>query len=578
MNNERAVPVYGSDLIVDLLDELGIEHVSFNPGASFRGIHDSLVNHGGPDIHLCLHEEVAVAFAHGYAKAAGRPMAVLLHDVVGLQHATMAIYNAWCDRVPILLVGGTGPMSVPERRPWIDWIHTALVQGNQVRDYVKWDDQPSDLASVTESLIRAHRTATAAPTGPVYVCLDVALQEQKLDGDAALPAVDGYPRPQDPAPSARDIEWLAQGCVEADLPVLVTDYAGDTEEGFELLVELAEMLHAPVIDLGRRLNFPTGHELDFRDLHDILDEADLVICVDVEDPFGALLDHVYLQEGGQLRRRPGVTVVHLTPGHLKQRSWAKDHQRLVPLDRLITTTAVPALTALIPACRDLGPSGAATKRRRDIVGDRVADARRSWRSEAGSADADDRVPPSRLAAGLWELLADEDWVLVNGSLEGWELRLWEFARPRQHLGWHGGGGLGYGPGAAVGAALALREGPLCVSLQPDGDLLFAPAALWTAAHDGIPLLFVTHNNRQYRNTVDHAARIAQIRGRDRGNRYVGAAIDDPPVDLATLAGSFGVWSTGPVTDAAAVVPAVAEALEVVRSGRPALVDVITTGS
>lgn len=570
--------LYGSDLIVDLLNDLGIKHVSFNPGASFRGIHDSLVNQGGPDIHLCLHEEVAVAFAHGYAKGAGTPMAVLLHDVVGLQHATMAIYNAWCDRVPVLLVGGTGPMSVAERRPWIDWIHTALVQGDQIRDYVKWDDQPSDLASVPESLIRAHRTATAAPAGPVYVCLDVTLQEQELDVDVASLSVDDYPRAQDPAPSPDDIDWLAQRCVEADLPVLVTDYAGDTEAGFELLVELAEMLHAPVIDLGRRLNFPTGHELDFRDLPDILDETDLVIGIDAEDPFGALLDHVYLREGGQLRRRSGVTVVHLTPGHLKQRSWAKDHQRLVPLDRLVTTTAVPALTALIRACRDLGASGAVTERRRDVVGDRVADARRLWRSEAASADVDRRVPPSRLAAELWEVLADEDWVLVNGSLEGWELRLWDFTRPRQHLGWHGGGGLGYGPGAAVGAALALRDGPLCVSLQPDGDLLFAPGALWTAAHDGIPLLFVTHNNRQYRNTVDHAARIAETRGRDVGNRHVGAAIDDPPVDLATLATGFGVWSTGPLTHATEVVPAVEEALDIVRSGRPALVDVITTGS
>ncbi|MDR7523659.1 MAG: thiamine pyrophosphate-binding protein, partial [Armatimonadota bacterium] len=142
-------PLYGSDLVVDVLRALGVEYAALNPGATFRGLHDSLVNYGGnrrPQIIQCCHEEIAVAVAHGYTKAAGRPMAAIVHDVVGLQHASMAIFNAWCDRVPLLVLGGTGPMAAEQRRPWIDWIHTALVQGQAVRDYVTWDDQPASLA------------------------------------------------------------------------------------------------------------------------------------------------------------------------------------------------------------------------------------------------------------------------------------------------------------------------------------------------------------------------------------------------------------------------------------------------
>src|SRR5262244_1318888 len=180
---------YGSDLVVDLLRAVGIGHVALNPGATFRGLHDSLVNHGkgDPEMILTLHEEIAVALAHGYAKAKGTPMAAAVHDIVGLQHASMAIFNAFCDRAPILVLGATGPMDAARRRPWIDWIHTALVQGNQVRDYVKLDDQPASVAAIPEAFLRAWRLACTAPEGPVYVCFDAALQEQPLERAVALP-------------------------------------------------------------------------------------------------------------------------------------------------------------------------------------------------------------------------------------------------------------------------------------------------------------------------------------------------------------------------------------------------------
>ncbi len=168
----RKSPEYGSDLIVDLLKAFRIEYAALNPGASFRGLHDSLVNYGGnrmPEIILCCHEEIAVTMAFGYARVTGKPMAAIVHYIVGLQHATMAIYNAWSSRVPILVLGGTGPMDTTKRRSGTDWVHTALVQGQQVRDYVKWDDQPASVESVPEALIRAHRLATTEPQGAVWM-------------------------------------------------------------------------------------------------------------------------------------------------------------------------------------------------------------------------------------------------------------------------------------------------------------------------------------------------------------------------------------------------------------------------
>jgi acetolactate synthase-1/2/3 large subunit len=559
---------YGSDLVVSLLEEAGVEYVAFNPGASFRGVHDSLVTReGGPRIVLCPHEGIAVAVAHGYAKSAGRPMAVLLHDVVGLQNGSMAVYNAWCDRVPLLVLGGTGPMSKVERRPWIDWIHTALVQGEQVRDYVKWDDQPSDLASIPESFARAWQTTLAAPPGPVYFCLDAALQESELPSGLAYRPLSDYSVPSAPAASPPELAWLAEQLAAARLPVLLTDYAGATEPGFAALRELAELLHAPVIDYGARFSFPTDHELAFGGLEDELADADLLLGLDVEDL------------AGRLRGLPGkARVVNVSPAHLRLRSWAHDYQQLAPVERHLSGSCESVLPALVEACRARPPADARLGERRKRLDGVQARRRHAWRAEAAGAEAEGALAPARLAAELGSFLDDERWTLVHGSLGGWEKRLWPFDRFGQHLGWHGGGGLGYGLGASIGAALAQPEGVLSLDIQPDGDLLYTPSALWTAARYRVPLLVVVHNNRQYQNTVEHAARIAADRGANASLRYEGAGLRDPDVDFATLARSFGVWAAGPVASVHDLVPALEEARSVVASGRPALVDVLTLGA
>jgi thiamine pyrophosphate-dependent acetolactate synthase large subunit-like protein len=568
-------PVWVSDAVVDLLVEAGIEYVAFNPGATFRGLHDSLVNYrkGAPKIVLCPHEGVAVAVAHGYAKAAGRPMAVLLHDVVGLQHGSMAIYNAWCDRVPMLLLGGTGPLSTPQRRPWIDWIHTANVQAEQVRHYVKWDDQPADAASIPRALARALSLTSAQPSGPVYVCLDAGVQEQRLE-DADWPALASFPIPSPPAAADAELDELAARLLEASLPALITDYAGDTEAGYESLCLLAEFLHAPVIDRGARHNLSVDHELNFTELPEILKEADVIVGIEVEDLFGALAG------AGLNRNEPGgPAVINVGTGHLRLRSWSHAIGELPATDLQVTGSPQTVLPALLDRLRAVERPPSGVEARRGRLAGRVKASRAELWHEAQSIDDPEAVHPARLAAEAWEALSADSPLLVHSKPTDWERRLWPLAGFRAHLGYHGGGGLGYGLGASIGAALACREEQrLLVDLQPDGDLLYTPSALWTAAHLNTPILVLVQNNRQYRNTVEHAERMARARQRPVERRHVGAGLGDPSVDFAALARAFGIWSRGPVDRPECVASALRDAASVVRAGRPALVEVVCSGA
>ena len=253
-----------SDVIVDLIKRYGFPHITLNPGASFRGLHDSLVNYGGnePPMMLCQHEEIAVQIAHGYAKATGKPMAVILHNLVGLLHACMAIYYAYIDRVPIFIIGATGPMDEGKRRPHIDWTHTALVQGNAVRDYVKWDYQPTSIEGVPESFARAYSIMTTEPQGPVYMCYDAALQEEPLDARRAAAARRrGRDARRRWRPIRRAIAAIADKLIAAEHPLLLAEYAGRRAGGFESIVELAETAGAAVWDVNNALNFPNKHPL-----------------------------------------------------------------------------------------------------------------------------------------------------------------------------------------------------------------------------------------------------------------------------------------------------------------------------
>ncbi|MGQ0571617.1 MAG: thiamine pyrophosphate-binding protein [Armatimonadota bacterium] len=575
---------YGSDIIVNLMKAYEIEYAALNPGATFRGLHDSIVNYGGnrmPQIILCNHEEIAVAVAQGYGKAKGRPMAAIVHNVVGLLHAAMAIYTAWLDRAPVLIMGGTGPMAVESRRPWIDWIHTALVQGNAVRDYVKWDDQPASLQGIVESFIRGYRIATTEPRGPVYLCFDAALQEQRLDGPVPIPDLSRYAPPTranaDPAALQVAARWL----IEAEHPVVLVDYMGRNPAAVPSLVRLAESLALPIIDLGSRFNFPNTHPLDLTGAEaDLLPQADVVLALDVFDIQKAVATTDRTARLARSSLQPDARIVHISFNDFMVRSWVQEQGRLHAVDLPIaadTSLAIPALADLLEREGDAAPL-ARRDRRRDRLERMHIALRDGWREAAERARDERPISLPRLALDLWEVVKDEDWVLVNRNLRGWTRQLWEWRSAPSgppYVGAHMGGGVGYGIGHSIGAALAYNGSRLCIDIQPDGDLLYTPSALWTAAHHRIPLLIVMFNNRTYYNDEEHQVLMARARGRSVENAHIGQAMADPPVDFAGMARTYGLEAWGPVEEPGDLKPVLERAVRyVTRERKAALVDVV----
>ena len=576
------LPGYGSDLVVDLLQTLGIEYVAFNPGASFRGLHDSIVNYGWdrPRHLLVNHEEIAVAIAHGYGKARGRPMAAIVHDTVGLLHATMAIFIAWLDRAPVLVLGGTGPLATDRRRPWIDWIHTAQPTGQVVREFVKWDDQPASLSALPESLLRGYRIAMTEPRGPVYIALDTELQEARPEAPIPLPDPSRFAPPASPGADQAALATAARWLVEAERPVVVADYLGRNAEAVQALIELAELLALAVVDQGSRFNFPSSHRFDLSDAAgEILAEADLVLALDLLDLQAPLTTVDQATREVRSRLPAGARVIDLSTRDLLLRSWTQDAGGLYPTDLAIVAETHVALPQLLQACRDFLLRTPAAKpriearatrleaRHRKLVDEARAQVERQWDSKP--------VSLPRLAMDLWDVVKDEDWVLVNRTLNWWTRRLWPWDRHDRYVGVSHGGSVGYGIGHAIGAALG-QPGRFAINIQPDGDLLYTPSGLWTAAHHRVPMLIVMFNNRSYYNDEEHQAAMARHRGRPVERKGIGIHIQDPDVDFAGLARSFGLYAEGPIEEPRDLRPALERAVRHVREERrPALVDVVT---
>jgi len=581
---EKKQPQYGSDVVVDLMKAFDIEYAAFNPGATFRGIHDSIVNYGGnykPEVIFCNHEEISVAVAHGYAKAKGKPMIAIVHNMVGLQHASMAIFNAYIDRVPIMVLGGTGPMNTKRRRPRIDWIHTALVQGNQVRDYVKWDDQPYSLADVPDSFTRGYRIATTEPMAPVYINYDADIQEDSLTSVLDIPDVSRYAPPAPVQANPEALRRAAQLLVNAQTPLIIADTLGRNPRTVPVLVELAELLGAPVVDKGARFNFPTAHPLDATDgARDLLQKADVILALDVADLFGSLTTVSKQTRDCEYVTSPTVKLISISMHDMLVHSWAGDYQALQALDVPMcadTAVAVPELTRL---CRELlghdGSKKSAIEARQKELSDKHKSRRAKWLADAQTKGSQKEISTAWLALELGETIKKEDWVLVNGTSNGWARRLWDFSKPNQYLGASGGAGVGYGSGAAIGAALALKgTGKLAVDIQSDGDLLMTSSSLWTAAKHRIPLLIVMHNNQSFYNSEEHGIEVAKFRNRPVENAGIGTHVDDPAVDYAKLAQSFGVNAEGAVRNPADLRPALERGLKFIKEKNlPYLVDVI----
>jgi len=557
--SKESPDLWGSDAIAAVLQSLDIPYIALNPGASYRGLHDSIVNYLGnraPQMLLCLHDETAVHLAQGYWKASDRMMAAALHSNVGLMHASMPIFNAWCDRTPVLVLGATGPWDAAKRRPWIDWIHTCSDQAALVRNYTKWDNQPGSVAAAAEALVRAAQIAQTAPRGPVYVNLDVTIQEEKIAALPALPdmARHGAPRAVEPAPEL--IEAAARLLSGAKNPVMLAGRCSRSVESWNARVALAEKLNLRVLThIKLAAAFPTDHRLHAAPpanrlapaAKQLIAGADVILALD------------WLDLGGTLKQAYGAQpvtakVIQVSCDAHNHRGWSMDYQILPPIDAYLMCepdAAVPLLLAAV------------TPRAAGVPAVTLA---------PRPAAPTDTVTLNGVGEALRAALGNIDFCVTRLPL-GWNGAYLPFRHPLDYVGFDGGGGVGAGPGITVGAALALKgSGRIPVGLLGDGDFLMGNTAVWTAVHYQIPCLMIVCNNRSYFNDERHQEQIAVKRGRPAENRWIGQRIDDPDIDIAAMARAQGAFAIGPVTKSAELIAAVARGVAAVQAGGVCVID------
>jgi acetolactate synthase-1/2/3 large subunit len=593
--NEREHPVEvdrlttektGSDFMVDVCKTLNLDYLAACPGSTFRALQESFINYGQnkrPEWLTCMHEEVSVGMAHGYAKVAGKPMAAIVHGTVGTQHAAMGIYNAYCDRVPVIVfTGNAGALN--ERRPGVEWFHSVQDGAATVRDFVKWDDYPMSLQHFAESTVRGYALACAQPPGPVFITADTRLQEDPLsDREQHRLKIPRLVTPSQTAGDANAVREAAKMLVAAEAPVIIADRYARTQQAMDDLVRLAELLQAPVIDNRSRMNMPNTHYLcQSERAGGLIASADCILSLEPVDLYGqlnAMRDQLERTESPKVKK--GVKVISISTRDLLVHSNYQDFQRYVAADINITADAQASLPFLIEAVqREIAGGG---KNSIEVRGEKMREAYKGLaeRARAEAALAWDASPIStaRMYMELWEQLKKEDWALVSdGDFSSrWPHRLWPLEKHYRFIGGSGGYGVGYQPVAALGAALAHRDagGRVVVSITGDGEFNMAPHTLWTAAHHGIPYLTIIQNNRAYHQEVMHVQRMANRHNRGVRNAHIGTTIDNPNIDYARIAQAYGAVGIGPINDPGDLSEAFRKGIAAVKAGQPALIDVVT---
>jgi len=571
----------GGDFMVDVFKTLDIDYLAMNCASTFRGLHEAIVNYGNnkPEILTCPHEEIAVHMAQGYFKIEGKPMAMICHGTVGLQHASMALYNAWCDRVPVYaLIGNI--VEGNKRAPGVEWVHSAIDPAALVRDFVKWDDQPTSLQHFAESAVRAYKVAMTPPMAPVLLSLDAELQENPIpDGETLR-----IPRLAKVVPPQADSGALAETAkmlVAAENPVITCDRYARTPAGMARLVALAETLQCPVVDMQGRMNFPSRHPLNHTFRRDaVVGQADVVLGIEMNDMFGAVnafSDRIVRTTRPATKK--DVKIITLGVRDLYLKANYQDFGRYQEVDLAIAgdgEASLPALTEAVKRLIDDGRKSAIEARGKRLAAAQLASVERAKSDATIGWDASP-ITTARMSAEVYAQIRNEDWSLVGNAIRNsWPHRLWNMDKPYRWNGGSGGAGVGYNAPASIGAALAnKRHGRLTLAFGGDGDLMFVPSTLWAAAHHRIPILYIVHNNRAYHQEYMYLQAMAARHGRGVENAHVGTTITDPNVDYATVARGFGAHGEGPITDPKDLAPALKRAIAAVKSGQPALVDVIT---
>jgi acetolactate synthase-1/2/3 large subunit len=586
-------PQYGSDTMVDMLREIGFDYVTLTPGSTFRGIHDSLVNYGRnhkPEMILCTHEEIAVSMAHGYAKMTNKPACVILHNLVGLQHAMMSFWNAFADRAPMLVIGGSGPLDPSERR-LIDWLHSANNQSEIMRPYTKWTDEPPTQQATLDSLAKAYRTAGNAPKGVTYVSIDASVQEAELEDSVNIPdmSLARYKSSPPVAAAQANVEAAADMLMAADLPLIIGGRFGRIPGVTKPLTELIELTGAAYQEGKDVVCMPTAHPQNLTGgfgptkESEIRSAADLFLIIDNQDVADLLGEYGkargggygYIVEGGSSRK-----VIDLSVNDLSIDNWATIGGALPPVDLHLFADPLHGLNQLLSELKNRVQGNPEWQKKAKgnarAIGEKHAVLRQKQRDVLKENFDNDPISVPRLIHEVWEAVKEKPYVVANRNYRSWYEGIWQFDGNHQYLGNNAGGGVGYGPGGVVGTALAARDmGRFTVAIMGDGDFTMNPSALWTAVHYKIPLLIVLHNNNSFGNDEEHQSKLARARSRPPENAWIGQKMIGPDIDFATTARSFGAIGYGPIDNPTELAPTLRKAVADVDAGGVVLVDVRT---
>jgi len=571
----RAVTRPGSDLMTQVLRDLGVEYVASNPGSSFEGLQESIINYGNPpnkmpEFITALHEESAVTMAHGYGKAEGKPMCALLHATIGIQHAAMSIYQAYYDRAPVLIIVGRDEGFIAA--------HTAHDMAGMVRSFTKWDAQPKTLEESLTAIQRAYNEAITPPCGPTLVVLDTELQKE----EAKALKIPAYQPPRITGIESVQVREIAKGLIEAQNPRIAVGRLR-TPQGVKAAVELAELVGASTSTAATNgpMSFPQRHPLCGPGFNTTYDytlglEAPAAQASITGPGLATLLN----------RDVTNIGFGGIAPGSGNRGGGGRGGRGAVAGAPALAITA-DAEASLPSIIEEVKRQLTADKRR--AIQDRVtkhSEANQKARVEAITQAVEAKragwdaspVSTARVYSELWPLIMNEDWCLSSpsGFSGGHNAQLWDHNKPYSYLGGQGAGGMGYGAPASVGAALAAKSrGRIVINVQTDGDLNYAPGVLWTAVHHKLPMLTVMHNNRAWHQELMFVEYMCGVRGRGTDRGHIGTSLRDPFIDYAKMAAGYGMASEGPITDPKLLAAALKRGVESVKKGNPYLIDVVT---
>ncbi len=569
----RTITRPGSDLMVQVVRDLGIEYAAANPGSSFEGLQESFINYGNPPNRMpewitALHEESAVTMAHGYAKAEGKPMLALLHGTIGVQHGSMSIYQAYYDKVPVVMFAGNDLDFIPA--------HTAHDMAAMVRGFTKWDAEPKNIDDALVAIQRAYNEAITPPMGPTLVVLDSDLQKD----NALNTKIPTYRPPTFPTISSTDAREIAGKLVQANNPRIAVGRLR-TPEGVKSAVELAELVGASTSTTATNgpMSFPQTHPLCGPGADT---SYDYVLGLETGGAQAAIVGPS-LAKVAEERDKDDIDFGGIKPGS-GGRGQGRGRGRGAAGATPIEADAEASLPLIIEQVKLQITSDQKNRVRERTAKNaranhdaRIAALERAIESKRAGWNGSP-IATARIYAELWPMIMKEDWCLASPSnfSGGHNVQLWDHDKPYSYLGGQGAGGMGYGAPASVGAALAAKaRNRVVVNIQTDGDLNYAPGVLWTAVHHKLPLLTVMHNNRAWHQEYMFVDYMAGVRGRGNDRSYIGSVLRDPFLDYAKMAGGYGMAAEGPISDPTKLSAALRRGLASARRGEPYLIDVIT---